>query len=229
LGSLQTVLAEPFYIWSFYALGWLVLFGAFLGRWICGWVCPFGMIQEWLYKVPTVKLHLPPWMRWVKYLILLVFVICIPVAGARTFGLGVPAFCKYICPAGTLEAGVPLVSLVPGLRDAIGSLFLLKVGLLFAVIIFSFMIFRPFCRVLCPLGAIYGLFNPVSWYNYKYNQKLCSNCGTCANRCRMNIDPACEPNSPECIRCGDCIKNCPKGALSAVWGFNSCNEAVGNE
>lgn len=229
LGSLQTVLADPFYIWSSYAAGWLVLFGALLGRWICGWVCPFGMVQEWLYRVPVVKLRLPYWLSWVKYLVLLLFVIALPVIGAHTFGLGVPAFCKYICPAGTLEAGVPLVVVVPGLRLAIGTLFLLKIAILFAVIIFSLMIFRPFCRVLCPLGAIYGLFNPLSWYNYKHNQELCSDCGTCAHHCRMEVDPARAANSPECIRCGECIGNCPNGALSAGWGFDTNNEAWGHE
>ena len=229
LGSLQTVLADPFYNWSFYVVGWLVVFGSFLGRWICGWICPFGMLQEWLYKAPFVKLALPQWMRWSKYLILLVFVIWIPLAGARTLGLGVPAFCKYICPAGTLEAGLPLVGLVPGLQAAVGSLFVLKMTILFAVIVVSFMIFRPFCRVLCPLGAIYGLFNRVSWYHYKCNRELCAGCGTCANQCRMNVDPVREANSPECIRCGDCLQKCPQGALSAVYGFNSKTEAIGNE
>ncbi len=229
LGSLQTVLADPFYNWSFYVVGWLVLFGSLLGRWICGWVCPFGMLQEWLHRVPVAKLALPRWMGWVKYLILSVFVICIPLAGAGLSGLGVPAFCKYICPAGTLEAGVPLVALVPGLQAAAGSLFLLKMAILIAIILASCMIFRPFCRVLCPLGAIYGLFNRVSWYHYDYRRESCTGCGTCTNHCRMNLDPARETNSPECIRCGDCITKCPQGALSAVYGFNSSTEASVDE
>lgn len=228
LGSLQTVLADPFYNWSFYVLGWLVLFGSMLGRWICGWVCPFGMIQEWLHRVPFLKLTLPTWMRWVKYAVLVIFVIYLPVAGAMTMGLGVPAFCKYICPAGTLEAGIPLLSLVPGLRSAIGSLFALKLSILLVVVVASLMVFRPFCRVLCPLGAIYGLFNPVSWYRYECNRDLCAGCGSCAAVCKMSVDPAASPNSAECIRCGDCLPACPQGALR-VSGLYSTTETAANE
>lgn len=229
LGSLQTVLADPFYSWSFYVLGWLVLFGSLLGRWICGWVCPFGMIQEWLHRVPFFKLQLPHWLSWVKYAILAVFVIYLPIAGAMVSGLGVPAFCKYICPAGTLEAGLPLVSLVPGLRSASGDLFALKLFILLVVVVASLMVFRPFCRVLCPLGAIYGLFNPVSWYRYECSQTACVGCGSCTTVCKMGVNPAVSPNSTECIRCGDCLQTCPQGALNRVCGINSSTESTANE
>ncbi len=229
LGSLQTVLADPFYNFSFYVIGYLLVFGSILGRWICGWVCPFGMIQEWLHRVPFPKMLLPRWMGGVKYGILAVFVLYLPMAGAKSLGLGEPAFCKYICPAGTLEAGLPLLGLVPGLRSALGSLFALKLFILLLVVVVSFMIFRPFCRVLCPLGAIYGLFNPVSWYRYQCAREACTGCGSCAAVCKMGVNPAIRPNSPECIRCGDCLRSCPQGALSSKYGINSTTEAAAAE
>ncbi len=229
LGSLQTVLADPFYTWSFYVTGWLVIFGSLLGRWICGWVCPFGMIQEWLHRVPFLKLRLPLWMRWVKYGILGLLVIYLPLAGVQTLGLGEPTFCKYLCPAGTLEAGLPLIGLVPGLRSAAGRLFAFKLAVVLAVAVLSLMIFRPFCRVVCPLGAIYGMFNPISWYRYQCRREICVNCGSCAATCRMGVNPSQTPNSAECIRCGDCLQSCPHGALRQVFGLNSTTKAAAGE
>lgn len=229
LGSLQTILADPFYNWSLYVLGWLVLFGSLMGRWICGWICPFGMLQEWLYRIPLFKLKLPRWMRWIKYAVLAVFVILIPVLWVDAVGLGESAFCKYICPAGTLEAGIPLLMINPGLRAALGGLFIFKAALLVLVVVTSVMVFRPFCRVLCPLGAVYGLFNPVSWYRYEFNRDRCISCTACERSCRMDIQPAQQPNSPECIRCGDCIRGCEKGALRAVFGVDSTTEQAVNE
>ena len=169
------------------------------------------------------------WLSWVKYLVLLLFVIALPVIGAHTFWPGCAGLLQVYLPGGHTgsgsAAGCRGAGFAPCDRDSV----LLKIAILFAVIIFSLMIFRPFCRVLCPLGAIYGLFNPLSWYNYKHNQELCSDCGTCAHHCRMEVDPARAANSPECIRCGECIGNRLTGALSAGWGFDTNNEAWGHE
>jgi len=215
LGALQTVLGSSRYTISHYVSGVLLIYGVLMGRYICGFLCPFGLIQELLYKIPSPVLKIPRWMGYIKYIILITFVIVLPMFVVNNLGMGDPWFCKYICPAGTLEGGIPLLAANPVLRNAAGNLFLFKLLILILVIIVSILSFRPFCRVICPLGAIYGLLNPVSIYRYKVDTDKCITCGKCAEVCKMGVAMYKEPNSPECIRCGECKEVCPVQAISS--------------
>jgi polyferredoxin len=111
----------------------MLLFGLLLGRVICGWACPFGFLQELLHKLPGPKLKkskLTQKLSRLKYLWAVVFVLILPFAFFFMTGIGVPAFCKFICPAGTLEGAVPLLSFNPMLRSAAGWLTVWKFSLL---------------------------------------------------------------------------------------------------
>ena len=217
IGSMQAVEGSTKYGFSMYVTGFLVLVGLLCGRFVCGWLCPFGWIQELLHKIPFKKIKVPAGLNrilsYFKYVVLMLFVIILPIVTVNEFGISTPYFCKYICPAGTLEAGIPLLITNPMLRGAVGFLFSWKMVILLAVILFSMMIFRPFCRYVCPLGAFYGLFNGISFYRYKVDDEMCTKCGVCSGACKMDIVPYEKPNSPECIRCGDCVKACPHGAI----------------
>ncbi|HWS42408.1 MAG TPA: 4Fe-4S binding protein [Pseudoflavonifractor sp.] len=217
IGSLQAVLASRNYRFSFYVVGFLLAVGALLGRFVCGWLCPFGLVQDLLYKIPGVKkLRKVPgdrYLKYLKYFILVGFVIVLPLTVLDLVGQGQPWFCKYICPSGTLFGGVPLVAANPLLREALGWLFAWKVGLLIALLLLSAVIYRPFCRYLCPLGAIYGFFNGVALYRFQIDKDKCVNCGACQKACKLDIPVHKTPNSPECIRCGDCKRACPHGAI----------------
>ena len=95
----------------YYVGGILLLYSLFLGRMICGWLCPFGLVQELLYKIKTPKLRKSPVTRilsYLKYVILVFFVFIVPITYAFR-DTPLPAFCKYICPAGTLEGGMMLL------------------------------------------------------------------------------------------------------------------------
>lgn len=188
-----------------------------MGRFVCGWLCPFGLIQDLLYKVPfPKKIKTFRWdqlLRKLKYIILAVFVILMPMFLVDFVGQGQPWFCKLICPAGTLEGGIPLVLMDKSIRGAIGWLYAWKNVLLFFTIFLSLMIYRPFCKYVCPLGAIYSVFNPISVFRYQVDEKKCVGCGNCADVCKMQIDPVKYPNHPECIRCGACKKSCPVKAI----------------
>ncbi|MCL1906076.1 MAG: 4Fe-4S binding protein [Clostridiales bacterium] len=215
LGSLQAVMGSIKYRFSYYVTGLLLLFGLTLGRFICGFLCPFGLVQELLHKLPTPKIKRPwGWPRYIKYALLLVFVIALPLLAVNPLGMGDPAFCKYICPAGTLEAGLPLVALNPPLRAALGALFAWKLALALVIVAGCLTVYRFFCRYLCPLGAIYGLFNPISLYQLRCHKARCTDCGLCRDACRLGVDPARKNTSGECIRCGDCATACPHKALS---------------
>lgn len=219
IGSLQAVISDIKYKFSFYIVGFLTLMGVTMGRFICGWLCPFGLIQELLNKIPSPKFKVSKKfekLKYLKYVILLVFVILLPMFWVNDVGMGSPTFCKYICPAGTLEGGVPLTLLDTSLRSAVGFLFAWKLTLLIITIILSIIIFRPFCRFICPLGAIYSIFNPISIYRLKIDKDKCTSCGACAKKCKMDIEVYKKPNSLECIRCGECKSACSQGAIKTL-------------
>lgn len=217
IGSLQAVLGSRNYRFSFYIVGFLMLVGSLFGRFICGWLCPFGLIQDLIYKIPFFKKrkNLPAHKQlvWLKYIILIGFVILLPLFAVDIIGQGSPWFCQYICPSGTLTAGIPLVLKNPVLKAAIGGLFWWKVSILVILILLSFWVYRPFCKYLCPLGAIYGFFNPIAFHRYEVDENACTKCGACQKACKMDIKVWEKPNSMECIRCGDCLKSCSLGAL----------------
>lgn len=152
-------------------------------------------------------------LRLLKYVILLVFVILLPIFAVDAFGLGAPWFCQWICPSGTLMAGWPLVAANEGLRSIVGGLFLWKNAILITLLVLSVVVYRPFCRFLCPLGAIYGLMNPIAIYGYQINEQKCTGCKKCQKSCEMNIPVYQHPNHQECIRCGKCLHTCPEHAI----------------
>ena len=213
LGTLQTALGGIKNKFPFYILGTLLLFSVILGRGICAFLCPFGLIQELLHKIPTPKLKKSRKTRmasWLKYIILLVFVVVMPLYYLAKNGVAVPGFCKYICPAGTLTGGIPLLLADERLRAVIGDLFLWKTAVLAAVIMFCVFIYRGFCRFLCPLGAIYSLFSRITLFGVNIDEKKCTRCAACVNLCKLDVHAV---NDRECIRCGECRKVCGYGAI----------------
>ena len=170
IGSLQAVVGSWNFKFAYYVIGFLIFVGAILGRLVCGFLCPFGLIQDLLNKIPFPKkirtFKGDKLLRKLKYVIFLVFVILLPLFLTDIMGQGAPYFCKLICPAGTLEGGLPLVLLNKAMRGAIGWLYVWKNAILIVTIILSIIIYRPFCRYICPLGAFYSVFNRVSVYRY---------------------------------------------------------------
>ena len=223
IGAMQAVIGSWNFKFAFYAAGFLMFVGALIGRFVCGWLCPFGLIQDLLHKIPFPKKNKTfrgdKLLRKLKYVILLVFVILLPLFLVDVIGQGSPYFCKLICPVGTLEGGIPLVLLNEALRGTIGWLYAWKNLLLFVTIFLSIIIYRPFCKYICPLGAIYSVFNPISVFRYRVDQEKCTNCGACARVCKMQVDPVQNANHLECIRCGQCKKICPADAITSCNGF----------
>lgn len=227
IGAMQAVVGSWNFKFAFYVTGFLFFVGALMGRFVCGWLCPFGLIQDLLHKIPFPKkirtFQGDRILRKLKYVILAVFVILLPMFAVDIMGQGAPYFCKLLCPAGTLEGGIPLVLMNKSMHSALGFLYAWKNVLLIAVILCSIVIYRPFCKYICPLGAIYSVFNPISVFRYQVDGHKCVNCGACANVCKMGADPVKNANSPECIRCGLCRKACPKGAISSGWRSSKNN------
>lgn len=217
IGAIQAVIGSWNFKFAFYVSGFFMLIGALMGRFVCGWLCPFGLLQDLLHKIPFPKKFQTICgdriLRKLKYVILIVFVIVLPMFLVDIVGQGSPWFCKLICPAGTLEGGIPLVLMNKSMREAIGWLYAWKSVLLVVTIFASIMIYRPFCKYICPLGAIYSLFNPIAVFRYRIDREKCRECGTCAEGCKMGLDPVKNMNHPECIHCGVCKRKCPVKAI----------------
>lgn len=217
IGAMQAVIGNWNFKFAFYVAGFLMFTGALLGRFVCGWLCPFGLIQDLVHKIPFPKkiktFRGDLLLRKLKYMILVVFVILMPMFLVDILGQGAPYFCKLICPAGTLEGGIPLVLLNKSMRGALGFLYVWKNVLLAAVLILSVLIYRPFCKYICPLGAVYSVFQPVSVFRYRVDRNKCIDCGACADVCKMQVNPLKNANHPECIRCGACKNACPTKAI----------------
>lgn len=217
IGAMQAVIGSWNFKFAFYVAGFLMFIGALMGRFVCGWLCPFGLIQDLLHKVPFLKkidtFKGDKVLRKLKYLILLVFVIILPLFLVDALGQGAPYFCKWICPAGTLEGGIPLVLLNKSMHSALGWLYAWKNVLLILTVFLSIVVYRPFCKYICPLGAIYSVFNPIAVFRYQVEKETCTECGICKQVCKMQIKPMETPNHPECIRCGVCKKSCPTHAI----------------
>ena len=214
IGALQhfiIIRALPFYL-----IGVLGLIGLFVGRWPCGWLCPFGWFQEMLYKLKLPKFSAPDWLRHAKFVVLFVLV------GVVAWATYEPWFCK-ICPAGTLEAGLPwLAWSARGSDYAAGMefatwVFSWKLIALAAVVLLAAMMRRPFCRFVCPLGALLGLTNKVSLLKLDYdldrcaiahargsNIAGCATCKSCSSVCPMDLKVPEQTGSVDCIRCMNC-------------------------
>ena len=214
IGAMQAVGGSAKFSVSFSVLGFVLALGVIFGRAICGFICPFGLIQELLHKIPSPKKRIYKPLTYIKYVMLAVFVLIMPALVTDDFGLGAPAFCEFICPAGTLEGGIPLLLTHPELRAQLGGLFTLKAVILILTLIGCIICCRFFCKVMCPLGAIYGLLNKISLYRVHVDRFSCVSCGRCASVCQMDIDPVADPDSAECIRCGKCAASCPAQAIT---------------
>ena len=215
IGALQFFLAGAKQSVSLFVGGFLLAVGAVFGRLICGYVCPMGLLQDLLYKIKTPKWRpLLRVARYLKYAVLTVLVVALPLMLRNELsGLGDPWFCKYVCPSGMIFGALPLLLANGFLREMAGSLFIWKALLALAVILASVIVYRIFCRVLCPLGAIYSLFNRFALFRLRCDREACISCGKCADACLLAIDAARTPGAAECVSCGDCIKACPTKAL----------------
>jgi len=216
VGALQFFAAYGRYYLSLYILGVITLLGAVGGRFICAWACPFGFLQDMLNKLPVKKIRIPRRLEYLRYVILAGVVFVVAAVTKE------PWFCKIICPAGTLEAGIPLLLHNEHLRHMIGPVFIVKLVLLLGLLAWMTVSKRPFCRVICPLGAIYGLCNHLSFFKMGFKKSACVYDASCAPVCpvehRMYHD---DPNASRCIRCLRCRSVCTPGAIHITAGQSS--------
>lgn len=206
-----------------YLLGAGAAVAALWGRAACAFLCPFGLVQEWLREL-GVRLGLAgrrlsnrhTWTRWA---VLGVLVLGVPAI------TGEPWFCG-LCPNGTLVAGIPLVILESGLRPLVGVMFAVKLSLLAGVLGLALVARRPFCRFACPFGALLGLGNRVAWSHLEVDREQCTGCGECRDRCPMELSIPGEAGSSNCIQCRECAA-CPAVRVARGWRLPAGPGAAG--
>lgn len=200
-----------YHVFPFLAVGILLLLGVLFGRLLCGWVCPFGLLQDLLYKIPGSKFSLPHWTGRIKYLVLLLLVIIVPFAcGEQT----AYSFCR-ICPAAALQVTIPgLVSTGAGQVQAST---VVKLSILAAVLLLTALSSRAFCKTMCPIGAMLAPLNFISLWRVRTPTGNCTSCKLCDDACPTENSPSLRisrgqaPNrSPGCVVCHDCQSVCPK-------------------
>ncbi len=217
LGSLQNALGSGKTSTIAYVFGILMLFGLILGRTICGFLCPMGLLQDLLYKIKSPKVKKSKITRvlsYFKYVLLLVFVVIMPLIYSKVIVL--PAFCQFICPVG-LISGFTLLANPTNVGElvSLGVLFTWKFCVATVILIGAIFTFRPFCRFFCPLGAIYGFFSKFALLGITLDKKSCIDCGLCLKTCKVDIHHV---GDHECIQCGECVAVCPTKAISWKGG-----------
>jgi len=196
MGSIQHFIALKQVPW--FAAGSMLAVSAVIGRMPCGILCPFGWLQDLLYKIRSFKLELPAWTHHLKFGFLVI------VAGVIVFLTGQTWFCK-LCPAGIFGAGIPQILLNPQLVRLLGWLFVAKLAILAVTLSLSVFTKRPFCRI-CALGAVFSLGNHVSFLKLRVDKANCNQCDMCYRVCPMGIRPYLNPQSTACIRCLECTR-----------------------
>ncbi|MDY6911363.1 MAG: 4Fe-4S binding protein [Chloroflexota bacterium] len=211
IGTLQNFTAVGAF--PYYAIGTLGLFGLTLGRFWCGWACPFGALQDLIarFRKRQDVVNLPP-LAWTKYLILAITLLL--------SWLTLDAvFCKF-CPSGSLFAAIP--HRIVSSEFEFGTYFYVHLITLAISLVLFYLFGRFWCRYLCPLGAIFGLFNRVSILKVKLDTTQCTNCKICLNSCPVNIEKVDDiGKSSDCIQCGKCISECPTEALQVSASIRS--------
>jgi polyferredoxin len=188
----------------------VLLLGVLIGRLLCGWVCPFGFLQDLLYKIPTRKFHLPEWTGWGKYVVLIGLVLVIPFFWGENSAWG---FCRF-CPASAVQVTIP--NLVTGGMATFSMGTAIKLGVLLAVIGLVILSSRGFCKAFCPIGAMLAPLNYITFWKIRVPTQNCISCRKCDRSCPQQMTPSkniaegTAPNrSGECILCYECQRTCP--------------------
>ena len=164
----------------------ILLILAIGGRLACSTICPLGVIQELIFEIPYSKKFVElPYEKYLKKIKYIIFILLL-----------------ILVPMSVMQN-----KSIFGDFKIFVKLF--GFGTVFLMSIFAF---RPFCKYFCPFGVFLGLFNKISPFRYKVDSS-CNKCRLCRKKCKMGIKPYENPNSVECIRCGECINKCAKKSI----------------
>lgn len=191
-------------------LWFLVLIPAtyLFGKVWCGWLCHLGALQEFLYKSPKLKwlmtLRAQRTLKIIQYSVFIIWII-------QMLFTGTNLFCKY----DPFKSAFNLIA-----ADVTGYVLL---GIL---LVSSVLIYRPFCRMICPVGLVLGWIILLPGARRLHKNKQCIDCTSCSKECKqkamINENKKTVLREQDCIMCGECISSCHKDALKIKRnGFKS--------
>jgi polyferredoxin len=178
----------------------------------CGYICPVGLISEWLWKLGRKlfgKKAVAPWgwrvpkfidypLRSLKYILLLFFL------NAILLVMTEPVLKAFIdSPYNKVADAKMLLFFTDISQFALGVIILLAIASLF--------ISNFWCRYLCPYGALVGVVSFLSPVKIRRNLSTCTDCGACSKVCpsAIKVDKEKLVRSDECIGCLECVAACP--------------------
>lgn len=178
---------------------WMLPTALLVGVFFCGWVCPLGAAQDWMWKLGRV-LHLPA--------------VYVPQRFQRYL-----QFSRYIFYFMLLTWGISFALLKGPYNFSKllhGEFLTVATGVIVLFLLSGLFIKRPFCNYFCTGGARQGLWSVLRIFSIRRDTSRCGGCGTCSRACPMNIDVAKTEfvRHPNCIGCMSCIASCPKKCLS---------------
>jgi len=203
----------------FMLVGQIMLVGVLSGRWVCGWLCPFGFLSDIFGKIKAKKIKVSNKFSIMKYFVLLLII------GSGIYYYNNKSdfllYCSFICPAG-FYYGVLEYALTTGLKSMTSRFPFLHFMLLYHFL--TGLVFligaikiggRFYCRMFCPLGALLGIFNRIAVFKVQTNENRCTGCGACSKVCPMDISILSKSflSQSNCISCGRCVKVCPTKKL----------------
>ena len=194
-----------------WALALIVLTLVF-GRVFCGWICPLGTLQQLASRLLSPRsrresLHVNRYRRWYA---LKTYVLAALLVGALAGTLQIGLLDPLSLAARGLASGMWPV--LPGGRPVPGGW--LAALLLLAIVVASRWIPRLFCRALCPLGALLGVFARFAVFRIHRTGDACTSCKLCAFACQGADEPLADHRVAECHVCLNCLPGCPEGAMT---------------
>jgi len=197
----------------------LVVGTLLLGRFFCGWICPFGALHQfvgWLLGPRAARNRINanryrP-LYTLKYYILAAMLIS-AAFGSLQIGLLDPI--AFIHRSFTVSVA-PTVTMP--LQKWLGDYRIHQWALLIGAIFVGFVALnafvpRFFCRAVCPLGALLGLLSRFSLWRVYRDPDRCTDCGLCLRHCQGASDPHEKVRKSECMVCFNCVESCPQGAI----------------
>ena len=218
------------------------------GRFFCGWVCPFGAINQFFSRIfkksKKEKKGVEKKLLKLKYLVLLGVIVAALMGThlggwldpfsllTRSTAIAVnPSFNHVInhsLKAGAKDSGIVSKTLKPAYDFARKNVLTNKqrvytqsviIGLLFfGLLVMNLYKRRFFCNYLCPLGALYGLVSRFSLFHLKTGEK-CVSCNACANNCTYKGSPFQDYMKSECMTCFNCVSDCPTDAVDVTFAL----------
>lgn len=240
--GIDTYLKHPLPFPAYFIIqGWKAYLKFFLSLFIfiivfnkvwCGWVCPFGTLQDGISfirkKLGLEEIYFPEKtkhiLKPIKYISLLIFMNA-PFLFAFGFKLDWPLFCK-ICPVKSILPFSYGNTLNISVGFPPGTLFSILTCIITGFIIVALFFRERFFCILCPVSALFNFFQRISFLQLKKNIGTCNNCGNCWRVCPLDIKEVYLERKnaniikDDCILCLKCIEACPQEGALAIKFFN---------